>query len=78
MGKVFKDVLIFSEREIRKVGLFRRFRERKEVGFGVFGLFVIILDGYRFRRGMVLFLGLIVLVELNLFLLNKLDFFRVD
>lgn len=39
---------------------------------------VTILDGYCFRRGLAPFLGLTVLVESNLSLLNKLDHSRAD
>lgn len=78
VGKVLKDALTSSEKETRKAGPSRRLRERKEAGSGVLGLSVTILDGYRSRRGMAPFLGLTVLVESNLSLLNKLDLSRAD
>lgn len=55
-----------------------RLRERKKAASGVLGLSVTIPGGYCSRRSMAPFLGLTVLVESNLSLLNKLDLSRAD
>lgn len=73
-SKTLYDLGLEGDRETLSL----RLRERKEAGSSVLGLSVTSLDGDSSRRGMVPFLGLTVLVESNLSLLNKLDLSRAD